>query len=83
MIRRREIRQPLSQASIPTAFAARYYQQRAIRAICESLEQGHLNALLVQAIGAGKIRPAISLTEVLTHCNWVKRVSASPIAPPS
>jgi type I restriction enzyme, R subunit len=74
LIRRREIRQPLSQATISTAIAGRYYQQRAIRAICESLEQGRLKALLVQATGTGKTRTAISLTELLTRCNWVKRV---------
>ena len=74
LIRRREIRQPLSQATISTAIAGRYYQQRAIRAICESLEQGRLKALLVQATGTGKTRTAISLTDVLTRCNWVKRV---------
>ncbi|MFM7265167.1 MAG: DEAD/DEAH box helicase family protein, partial [Cyanobium sp.] len=74
LIRRREIRQPLAQATISTAIAGRYYQQRAIRAICESLEQGLLKALLVQATGTGKTRTAISLTDVLTRCNWVKRV---------
>jgi len=74
LIRRREIRQPLSQATISTAIAGRYYQQRAIRAICESLEHGRLKALLVQATGTGKTRTAISLTDVLTRCNWVKRV---------
>lgn len=74
LIRRREIRQPLSQATISTAISDRYYQQRAIRAICESLEKGRLKALLVQATGTGKTRTAISLTDVLTRCNWVKRV---------
>jgi type I restriction enzyme, R subunit len=74
LIRRREIRQPLSQATISTDIAGRYYQQRAIRAICESLELGRLKALLVQATGTGKTRTAISLAEVLTRCNWVKRV---------
>jgi type I restriction enzyme R subunit len=74
LIRRREIRQPLAQATISTAISDRYYQQRAIRAICESLEQGRLKALLVQATGTGKTRTAISLTDVLTRCNWVKRV---------
>jgi type I restriction enzyme R subunit len=74
LIRRREIRQPLAQATLSNTIAGRYYQQRAIRAICESLEQGHLKALLVQATGTGKTRTAISLTDVLTRCNWVKRV---------
>jgi type I restriction enzyme R subunit len=74
LIRRREIRQPLAQATISSAITDRYYQHRAIRAICESLEQGLLKALLVQATGTGKTRTAISLTDVLTRCNWVKRV---------
>ncbi|MEI6359060.1 MAG: DEAD/DEAH box helicase family protein [Synechococcus sp. ELA619] len=74
LIRRREIRQPLAQATISTSIAGRYYQQRAIRAICESLEQGRLKALLVQATGTGKTRTAISLADLLTRCNWVKRV---------
>jgi type I restriction enzyme R subunit len=74
LIRRREIRQPLSQATLSNSIAGRYYQQRAIRAICESLEMGRLKALLVQATGTGKTRTAISLTDVLSRCNWVKRV---------
>jgi type I restriction enzyme R subunit len=74
LIRRREIRQPLAKATLSNTIAGRYYQQRAIRAICESLEQGHLKALLVQATGTGKTRTAISLTDVLTRCNWIKRV---------
>jgi type I restriction enzyme R subunit len=74
LIRRREICQPLAQAPISTEIAGRYYQQRAIRAICESLEKGRRKALLVQATGTGKTRTAISLTEVLTRSNWIKRV---------
>ena len=74
LIRRREIRQSLAQVTLSNSIAGRYYQQRAIRAICESLEKGRLKALLVQATGTGKTRTAISLTELLTRCNWVKRV---------
>jgi type I restriction enzyme R subunit len=33
-----------------------------------------LKALLVQATGTGKTRTAIALTDVLSRCNWVKRV---------
>ncbi|MFM7361720.1 MAG: DEAD/DEAH box helicase family protein, partial [Cyanobium sp.] len=73
LIHRREIRQPLAQATL-SSIANRPYQIHAIRAICESLEQGRLKALLVQATGTGKTRTAISLTDVLTRCNWVKRV---------
>ena len=53
LIRHREIREPLAQATLSNTIAGRYYQQRAIRAICESLEQGRLKALLVQATGTG------------------------------
>ena len=74
LIRRREIRQPLAKATLSNTIAGRYYQQRAIRAICESLEHGRLKALLVQATGTGKTRTAISLTELLSRCNWIKRV---------
>jgi len=74
LIRRRDIRQPLAQASLSPSIAGRYYQQRAIRAICESLERGRRKALLVQATGTGKTRTAISLIDMLSRCNWVKRV---------
>ena len=74
IIRRREIRQPLAQATISSSIAGRHYQQRAIRAISESLERGQRKALLVQATGTGKTRTAISLTDLLTRCHWVKRV---------
>ena len=40
LIRRRETRQALSAATISSSIAGRYYQQRAIRAIGETLEQG-------------------------------------------
>jgi len=48
----------------------------AIRAIAESLELGRRKALLVQATGTGKTRTAISLTELLSRCNGIKRVSS-------
>ncbi|MEY3929281.1 MAG: hypothetical protein RLZZ516_991 [Cyanobacteriota bacterium] len=74
LIRRREIRLPLAQATISTTIAGRHYQQRAIRAISESLEQGRRKSLLVQATGTGKTRTAICLTDLLSRCNWIKRV---------
>jgi type I restriction enzyme R subunit len=74
LIRRREMRQPLADAPLSASIAGRYYQQRALRAIAESLEQGRRKALLVQATGTGKTRTAISLAELLSRCNWVKRV---------
>ena len=74
LIRRRETRQALSEAKISSAIAGRYYQQRAIRAIGESLEMGRRKVLLVKATGTGKTRTAIALSELLIRCNWVKRI---------
>lgn len=73
LIRRREIRQPLAQATL-SRIADRHYQQRAIRAIAESFDHGRRKVLLVQATGTGKTRTAISLTDLLSRCNWIKRV---------
>lgn len=73
LIRRREIRQPLAQATL-SRIADRHYQQRSIRAICESLDLGRRKVLLVQATGTGKTRTAISLSDLLSRCNWIKRV---------
>jgi type I restriction enzyme R subunit len=73
LIRRREIRKHLANATL-SRIADRYYQQQAIRAIGESLERGRRKTLLVQATGTGKTRTAISLTELLYSCNWIKRV---------
>ncbi len=74
LIRRRDIRQPLAKATIATGIVERHYQQQAIRAIGESFEAGRRKVLLVQATGTGKTRTAIALTELLTRCNWIKRV---------
>jgi len=74
LIRRRETREQLSQAPIASDIAGRYYQQRAIRAIAESLENGRRKVLLVKATGTGKTRTAIALSELLIRCNWVKRI---------
>ena len=74
LIRRRETRKDLSQASINSEIAGRYYQQRAIRTITESLEKGRRKVLLVKATGTGKTRTAIALSELLIRCNWVKRI---------
>lgn len=74
LIRRRETRLALSDAKISTAIAGRYYQQRAIRAISESMENGRRKVLLVKATGTGKTRTAIALSELLIRANWVKRI---------
>lgn len=75
MIQRRESRKPLGTADIDGRIVERFYQTRAIRRVGEAFEQDRdRKALLVMATGAGKTRTVIALADLLTRCNWVKRV---------
>ncbi|MFB8146501.1 DEAD/DEAH box helicase family protein [Microbacterium sp. NPDC056003] len=73
-IQRRHSLKPLAHATIDRAIVERPYQQRAIRAVTEALEQKRRRALLVMATGTGKTRTVIALVDVLQRANWVKRV---------
>jgi type I restriction enzyme, R subunit len=62
-------------AEIDKTIVERYYQDRAIRRIAEAFEHQHeRKPLLVMATGAGKTRTVIALVDLLTRCNWAKRV---------
>ncbi|MCS5699147.1 DEAD/DEAH box helicase family protein [Cyanobium sp. FGCU-52] len=74
LIRRRAQRQSLASATVDPQIVERYYQQRAIRAIGESLEGRRRKVLLVMATGTGKTRTVIALADLLIRCHWVKRV---------
>ena len=75
MIQRRTSRKSLAQGVINPAIVERYYQTRAIRRIGEAFEKDReRKALLVMATGAGKTRTVIALCDLLTSCNWAKRV---------
>lgn len=75
LIQRRASRKRLADTGISGAIVERYYQTRAIRRIAESFEVDNTRkALLVMATGAGKTRTVIALTDLLTRCNWAKRV---------
>lgn len=75
VIQRRQSRRPLAQAEISKALADRYYQERAIRRVAESLEKDkERKALLVMATGSGKTRTVIALADLLMRCNWAKRI---------
>jgi len=75
VIQRRSSRKPLAAAAVNKTIVERYYQERAIRRIGESFEHEHeRKALLVMATGAGKTRTIIALVDLLTRCNWAKRV---------
>ena len=73
-IQRRTTKKKPSEIVINEAITNRGYQQKAIKAVAERLEQKHRGALLVMATGTGKTRTAASLIEVLAKANWVKRV---------
>ena len=75
LIQRRDTRLPLGKAVINSKIVERFYQERAIRRICEAFERDNdRRALLVMATGAGKTRTVIALCDLLMRCNWVKRV---------
>lgn len=55
--------------------AGRYYQEAAIKAVCDTFgEKNRRKALLVMATGSGKTRTVIELCRILQDANWVKNV---------
>lgn len=74
LIQRRTTRKSLHAATIDPDIADRYYQIEAIRSVGKVLESRGRDALLVMATGTGKTRTAAALVDVLSKCNWVKRV---------
>lgn len=69
---RRTARRDITDFSVKDAISDRYYQKRAIKAMCEWFNARHRRGLLVMATGTGKTRTAISLVDVLQRNNWVK-----------
>ncbi|RPD51419.1 DEAD/DEAH box helicase family protein [Paracnuella aquatica] len=74
LVQRRTTRKPLAEAPVDPAIADRYYQIEAIRSVGNVLQNRGREALLVMATGTGKTRTAAALIDVLSKCNWVKRV---------
>ncbi|MBU9744705.1 DEAD/DEAH box helicase family protein [Lachnospiraceae bacterium ASD3451] len=55
--------------------AGRYYQEAAIKAVCDSFgERNKRKALLVMATGSGKTRTVIELCNVMLNAGWVKNI---------
>lgn len=69
---RRMSRREISDFSVKDEIANRYYQKRAVKAMCEWFNARHRRGLLVMATGTGKTRTAISLVDVLQRNNWIK-----------
>lgn len=65
----------LKHVTVNKGIAGRYYQEAAIKAICEAFdERNRRKALLVMATGSGKTRTVIGLVDVLLKHGWIKNV---------
>ena len=69
------MRSSMKHITVDKKIAGRYYQEAAIKAVCDSFdEKKRRKALLVMATGAGKTRTVIALCKVLMECGWIKNV---------
>ncbi|MDC9728598.1 MAG: DEAD/DEAH box helicase family protein [Methyloprofundus sp.] len=83
LIDRRVTRVDLREFKVNKAISGRAYQLQAIVRVAENTvstnQQGQLRgrarqSLLVMATGSGKTRTAAAIVDMLTKCNWAKRV---------
>ena len=69
------MRTSLNHVVIDKNIAGRYYQEGAIKAVCDSFgKKNRRKALLVMATGSGKTRTVIALCDVLLQHGWVKNI---------
>ena len=69
------MRTSLKNVMVDRAIAGRYYQEGAIKAVCEAFDKkNRRKALLVMATGSGKTRTVIALCKVLLEHGWVKNI---------
>lgn len=69
------MRSSLKYITIDKSIAGRYYQEGAIKAVCDSFgTKNRRKALLVMATGSGKTRTVIALCKVLLEQGWVKNI---------
>lgn len=82
-IDRRKDRKDPRNFKLNTAIAGRPYQLEAAKRVAENMcisgkdgniREAHRGTLLVMATGSGKTRTAAALVDMLSKCNWVKRV---------
>jgi len=82
-IDRRTTRKDLRTFKVNEAIAGRYYQKEAIQRVAEAFinedkdhvqKAGSRKALLVMATGSGKTRTSAAIVDMLTKCNWAKRI---------
>ena len=71
----RSMRTSLANVTVNKSIAGRYYQEGAVRAVCDAFDkENRRKALLVMATGSGKTRTVISLCDVLLNHGWVKNI---------
>ena len=69
------MRTSLEHVSVNKDIAGRYYQEGAIKAVCDSFgRKNRRKALLVMATGSGKTRTVIALCDVLLQHGWIKDI---------
>ena len=75
MFNLRRMRTSLAHVSVDKKIAGRYYQEAAVKAVCESFDRkNRRKALLVMATGSGKTRTVIELCHVLLDAGWIKNI---------
>ncbi|MBR3297589.1 MAG: DEAD/DEAH box helicase family protein [Clostridia bacterium] len=71
----KRMRTSLANIAVDKNIAGRYYQEGAIRAVCDAFDsKNRRKALLVMATGSGKTRTVIALCDVLLSHGWVKNI---------
>ena len=71
----RNMRSGLKNIFVDKDIAGRYYQEAAIKAVCDSFgNKNRRKALLVMATGSGKTRTVIALVKVLLSQGWIRNV---------
>ena len=69
------MKESLDNVKINKNIAGRYYQEAAVKAVCDSFDKNNRRkALLVMATGSGKTRTVISLCDILLQKGWVKNI---------
>lgn len=65
----------LKNVTVDKNIAGRYYQEAAVKAVCDSFEEkNRRKALLVMATGSGKTRTVIALCKCLLKAGWIKNI---------
>ncbi len=70
-----KMRTSLKNVYVNKKIANRYYQEGAIKAVCDSFDnKNRRKALLVMATGSGKTRTVIALCDILLQHGWIKNI---------